>query len=656
MTRTVYGAQYTANIYEVAAIIYEDGASEYPEANREAILSHLYENILLKNDGIDNSLANTYRALNIDKKLTVGYIGGSITNGSSAAKLVNADGTVSAEGGDINNSYVNRTTAWFEESFPEAQIEFVNAGISDTATNFGIYRLEDHLMNTNGHEMPDLVFVEFTSNDWTNNDGISQDANDLYRQAESIVRNIYSHNPYADIVFLFTARSLTNSSRVQYVKVAQEYGIPYVDMGVPMQALMTERGASNEASGTYYYTVDNLHPSAKGYEVYFGEIQKLLKAELIDSKVYYTEKYNYSENMPEQLNRSLWLNPQIIPASGFTVSGSVSAGSGLTSDMYGTSKTTSAATAVTSDSIVVTGTDATAEFTFTGTSFGLIFGMNSSGFDIDYQIDGHGWKKAEVDEDLLSFQKYSHSQLIVFEQELAYGEHKIELKFNATSDGKVNVRIGGAAVSGVDNGLQKIFALTIDDGPKVVASNQILDVLTKYDAHATFFVVGTSCNDSTKEVLNRMLESDCEIGNHSNRWTGIAELTADEVLSDYNACQTKVYNLTGYYPTIYRAPGLSMSETAFATIPVPVMGGYSIGADWDASTTYETRLNNLRNAIGDGRVVLIHDQEANVAVLEIVIPEVLEEGYKIVTASELIKLRGYGLTQYAQIQHKNFAK
>ena len=178
--------------------------------------------------------------------------------------------------------------------------------------------------------------------------------------------------------------------------------------------------------------------------------------------------------------------------------------------------------------------------------------MNSSGFDIDYQIDGHGWKKAEIDEDLLSFQKYGHTQLIVFEQELAYGEHTIELKFNATSDGTVNVQIGGAAVSGVDNGMSKIFALTIDDGPKVVASNQILDVLSKYGAHATFFVVGTSCNDTTKEVLNRMLAEGCEIGNHSNRWTSIKELTKEEDLSDYNACQDKVYSHTGYYPVVYR--------------------------------------------------------------------------------------------------------
>ncbi len=652
---TVYGDVYSNNLYAIADRIYKEDAINEPEQERENILTYLYENILSKVDGMENALPNTYRALNNDKKLTIGYIGGSITYGSSAAKLVNSDGTVSAAGGNIEDSYVNRTTAWFKENYPDVSIEAINAGISDTATNFGIYRLKDHLMNENGHDMPDLVFVEFTVNDWTYNDGISQDAGDLSRQAESLVRNIYAANPYADIVFVFSARSLTGTSRMEYVKVAEEYGIPYVDMGVPMQTLMTERGASNEADGTYYYTVDNLHPSAKGYEVYFGEIKKLLTANLYEDAVYYAPKYNYAENMPSQINRSLWLEPAIIPASEFTVSGTVNKWTGLSSQMYGTT-TTSSAVSVTPDSIFIKGTDAQASFTFTGTSFGLIFGMNSSGFDIDYQIDGHGWKKAEVDEDLLSFQKYAHTQLIVFEQELAYGEHTIELKFNATSDGAVNVQIGGAAVSGVDNGMSKIFALTIDDGPKVVASNQILDVLGEYGAHATFFVVGTSCNDTTKEVLNRMLAEGCEIGNHSNRWTGIAELTKNEVLDDYNACQNKVYSLTGYYPVVYRAPGLSMSETAFSAIPVPVMGGYSIGADWDETTTYETRLTNLRNAIGDGRVVLIHDQEANVPVLEIVIREAINQGYKIVTASELIKLRGYGLTPYEQIQHKEFAK
>ncbi len=459
---TVYGNLHSASLYETAENIYESGAEDTPLKEREAVLNYLYNNILTKVDGSVNPLSNTYRALNIDKKLTIGYIGGSITNGNSAAKLVNSDGTVSSTGGNINDSYVNRTTAWFEETYPDTEIEFVNAGISDTATNFGNYRLKKHLMNTDGHDVPDLVFVEFTTNDWIYDDCITQSKEDIKRQIESLVLNIYAANPYADIVFLYTVRSESSLTRAAHIEVARHYGIEYVDMGIPMQKLMTERGAANEKSGTYYYTVDNLHPSSAGYAVYFEQIKAKLGS-ILEDTVYYTKKLNKSEKLPEPICRSLWLEPSFIKASDLTVSGSVSSYMALKSSMYGTSKTTATSTEITPDSIMISGEDATVSFTFTGTSFALLFGMNSDGFNIDYTINGRDKKNITIDDSLLSDQKYSHNQMFVLEQELAYDTYTVNMTFNATTSGKVNVRIGGVAVFGVDNGLDKLVALTFDD-------------------------------------------------------------------------------------------------------------------------------------------------------------------------------------------------
>ena len=200
----------------------------------------------------------------------------------------------------------------------------------------------------------------------------------------------------------------------------------------------------------------------------------------------------------------------------------------------------------------------------------------------------------------------------------------------------------------------KLVALTIDDGPKVSSSNAILDIREKYGAHATFFVVGTSCNENTKSVLNRMLEAGCEIGNHSNRWSSVAELSKEEVLNDFNACQEKVYSLTGFYPSVYRAPGCAMSETSYSAIPVPVLNGHNIGTDWEVDYPYESRLAAFRRAAGDGHIILMHDKDENVPMLEVAIPELIAQGYKIVTATELYTLRGYSLPKYAQVQYKEF--
>lgn len=653
---TAYGSPYAASMYEVADIIYKNNAENEPENMRKQILEYVYNNILTKNDGLKEPLANTLRALSFDKKLTVGYLGGSITNGYSAAKLVNSDGTVSPSGGDINLSYVNRTTAWFAERFPDAQIEFVNAGISDTATNLANYRLESTLMNKDGHDMPDLVFVEFTSNDWIYDGCITQTQNDIKRQIESLVQNIYSLNPYADIVFVFTARSENASSRKAYIEIAESYGIEYIDMGIPMQALMTARGASNESNGSYYYTVDNLHPSVEGYGVYFEQISKFLTEKLIGKEIYYREKSNKTEKMPEKpLCRSLWLEPKIINASEFELSGSIKASEALTSEMFGISATQSKSAKITDGSITITGSDAKASFSFTGTSFALIFGMNSSGFNIDYRIDGKDLKNITVDNDLLSFQKYAHTQLFVLEQELAYGEHRIDMTFNHTSDGKINVKIGGAAVSGVDNHLEKLVALTIDDGP-CDASMKILDVLEKYGAHATFFCVGALVNQSTAPILKRIVESGSEIGNHSDNFNSMKTLTEAEVLQNFTSAQNRIYNAAGIYPKVFRAPGLGASEEMYNVIPLPMMAGYLDCSDWDSTVPLEPRIATLRNNAVDGRIILIHDMELNAQALEIVLPELIADGFTVVTATELYTLRGYNPTQQQRTQHKDFTR
>lgn len=642
---TYYGEPYATSLYATAKYIYENGASSEPEDKKQETLDYMYNNILTKFDGVTSPLANTYRALRFDKKLTVGYIGGSITYGNSAAKKVNDNGTVSQTGGDIALSYVNRTTDYLRAQYPQATIESINAGVSDTATNFGIYRLNDHLMNTNGHDMPDLVFVEFTTNDWCYDGGIVQNDKDLARQAESLIRNIYAKNPYADIVLLSTVRDANGASRKVYEKLGKDYGLLFIDLGVPLQQKMTARGAANEADGTYYYTVDNLHPSAKGYEVYFEEIKNGMTAAL-ETTIYATAKTDRTAALGKASARSLWENPTILPVSDFTVeSGSVANGSNLTMSMYGTNETQAQNVAVTNGSLKIT-EETTLSFKFTGTTVALLFGMNESGVLMDYTVDGRGsanTKTLNIDTELLTFQKYGHTQLFVLEQELAYGEHTIKMTFKPTSDGKVNVLLGGAAVAGVDNGLQKLIALSIDDGPRSDTSNAILNVLEKYGAHATFFAVGGSINESLYPVMKRMIAADCEIGNHGFGWNTMVEMTAAELTDDFNKVQSRVYAATGVYPKVFRAPGNQVSETMYQTIPLPIFNGYLGVSDWEDESTVgvQARINALRNNIVDGRIILIHDVMPNAEALDTVLPEMIAQGYKIVTISELYTLRGY---------------
>ena len=377
--------------------------------------------------GAETPLSNVYKLLAVEKKLTIGYIGGSITYGSSATKAVGG------QLGNINLSYVNRISNWFKETYKGTTIETVNAGVSDTATNFGIFRLEKNLMNTSGHDMPDLVFIEFTSNDST-----SLKKEKLLVQIESMIRNIWDANPYAEIVFISTQVAYKNESIKAYKEIGEKYNIPFIDVGSPLRKAKHEKwGSTKETSGKFYYTVDDLHPSHIGYGVYFDTIKPVLeeklKFEIKDWKL-----YNYKANLKAPINNNLIDNPTIITADKLTVSGNAEVvNNGVDVSLYGTSLSIHNEK-LTENSLKITG-NATVTAKFSGTAFGFLFDiLDNKSIPMRYKIDGGEW----VDYTISG--SYAHPQGYIKEQDLEDKEHTVTVEF---LDG-TNTMLGGLLVDG----------------------------------------------------------------------------------------------------------------------------------------------------------------------------------------------------------------
>ncbi|MBP3348077.1 MAG: SGNH/GDSL hydrolase family protein [Clostridia bacterium] len=209
-------------------------------------------------------LNNTKYKLTHNKSLRIAYFGGSVTEGagSSNASLY---------------SYRALTTKWFKESYPDADITEIYAAIGGTGTSLGMYRCKKDVMD----HKPDLVFVEFALNDY----------GDVFAnvapQTESIIRTMHAIDPTVDIVFLFStgdmiieyySNSIAYESRDAQRRVAQYYGLPYIDMGDYMLAKILQ-DAEKPLS---HYIPDGLHPCDEGYAVYFEAIKAKLSAWLFD--------------------------------------------------------------------------------------------------------------------------------------------------------------------------------------------------------------------------------------------------------------------------------------------------------------------------------------------------------------------------------------
>lgn len=181
-----------------------------------------------------------------------------------------------------------------------------------------------------------------------------------------------------------------------------------------------------------------------------------------------------------------------------------------------------------------------------------------------------------------------------------------------------------------------MVALTFDDGPHQVYTGQILDILEENHAVATFFEVGVNAA-RYPDVLTRMAELGCEIGSHSNAHKDLSKLKQDTLLADLDAADQAIAAATGQAPTLLRPPYGAVNKTVKYATGRSVITWTVDTQDWlsqDAQKVIDS-IQSLESL--DGEIVLLHSTyETTVEAMKTVVPWLIEEGYQLVTVSELM--------------------
>lgn len=191
------------------------------------------------------------------------------------------------------------------------------------------------------------------------------------------------------------------------------------------------------------------------------------------------------------------------------------------------------------------------------------------------------------------------------------------------------------------NNSQKI-ALTFDDGPHPRYTRKILDILKKYDVKATFFVIGQNV-ECYPGIVEQIIAEGHEIGNHTYRHKHTKILTDEIFEEDVSMCDSFIYEKCDYELKLFRPPEGYVDEKVKKTAKDL---GYSIilwnidTKDWAHATPYQIEKNVINN-ISAGDIILMHDyvsgSNSTLEALERIIPKLLDENYKFVKVSELIK-------------------
>ena len=187
----------------------------------------------------------------------------------------------------------------------------------------------------------------------------------------------------------------------------------------------------------------------------------------------------------------------------------------------------------------------------------------------------------------------------------------------------------------------KVVALTFDDGPSNY-TDEILDVLEKYNVTATFFVVGTNLNTKYNNTMARLIKLGNEVGIHGYSHKEFTKIKQSKVVEEieYTNKLLKGFNIEAKY---IRPPYGSINNKLKKIIEYPIILWNVDTLDWkykDALKIY----NNSIDDIHDGSIILMHDHYlSSVKALDLIIPKLQEDGYKIVNITELFSLKDINL-------------
>ncbi len=194
------------------------------------------------------------------------------------------------------------------------------------------------------------------------------------------------------------------------------------------------------------------------------------------------------------------------------------------------------------------------------------------------------------------------------------------------------------------NILENNISITFDDGPDPEFTPQVLKLLAKYNAKATFFCIGQKI-EKHPEIFTSILEAGHTVGNHTySHSRSFGFFGTSRIVQELQKTIDIVKNLSGNKMNLYR-PAFGVTNPNIQKA-VQELNLKSIGwnvRSLDTTPRNETMvLRRITTKVTKGDIILLHDTSAKtVAVLEQLLLFLQQKKLQSVTVDQLLQVKAY---------------
>lgn len=190
---------------------------------------------------------------------------------------------------------------------------------------------------------------------------------------------------------------------------------------------------------------------------------------------------------------------------------------------------------------------------------------------------------------------------------------------------------------------EKKIAISFDAAWGNEQTQELIDILARYNVKTTFFVVGDWA-EKFPESVKALHDAGHEVCNHSNTHPHMPMLSRSQQTEELLSCNDKIAKITGETPTLFRPPYGDYSNEVLDC--AKNCGMQTIQWDVDSldwkDPTVEQMVERVTSHVQNGSIVLFHNGATNTpTALPTILERLQSDGYAIVPISELVLKDNY---------------